>query len=52
MPLNTEHLARCIQTLESSLELLQTTEAGSIEYEIYRNAFVKGFELKLEIAPL
>lgn len=50
MKLNTEHLGRCIQTLESSLELLQRSEADSIEYEIYRNATVKGFELALETA--
>jgi nucleotidyltransferase substrate binding protein (TIGR01987 family) len=50
MPLNTEHLARCILTLEKSLELLQSAEAGSIQYEIYRNAVVKGFELTLETA--
>ena len=50
MKLNTEHLGRCIQTLESSVERLQGSEAGSIDYEIYRNATVKGFELALETA--
>lgn len=29
---------------------LQTTDAGSIEYEIFRNATIKGFELTLETA--
>jgi len=48
MPLNTDHLLRCIQTLESSLVMLQRAEAGSIEYEVFRNAVVKGFELTLE----
>lgn len=48
MPLNTDHLLRCIQTLESSLAMLQRAEAGSIEYEVFRNAVVKGFELTLE----
>lgn len=48
MALNTDHLHRCIQTLESSLVLLQASEPGSIQYEIYRNAVVKGFELALE----
>lgn len=50
MKLNTEHLGRCIQTLESSLERLQRSEPKSIDYEIYRNATVKGFELALETA--
>lgn len=48
MPLNTDHLLRCIQTLESSLAMLQRAKAGSIEYEVFRNAVVKGFELTLE----
>lgn len=50
MKLNTEHLGRCIQTLESSLELLQRSEPKSIDYEVFRNATVKGFELALEAA--
>ncbi len=50
MSLNTTHLARCIQTLESSLSLLKKAPSDSIEYEIFRNAVVKGFELTLETA--
>jgi len=50
MKLNTSHLARCIQTLESSLTMLQQAEPDSIQYEIFRNAVVKGFELTLETA--
>lgn len=48
MNLNTDHLLRCIQTLESSLALLKTAQAESIDYEVFRNAVVKGFELVLE----
>lgn len=48
MSLTTDHLARCIQTLEKSFLFLGQVEADSIEYEIYRNAVVKGFELTLE----
>jgi nucleotidyltransferase substrate binding protein (TIGR01987 family) len=48
MKLNTDHLLRCIQTLESSLVLLKTAEPDSINYEVFRNAVVKGFELVLE----
>lgn len=48
MNLRTEHLSRCIETLEKSLAQLQLTQAGSIDYEIFRNATVKGYELTLE----
>lgn len=50
MKLNTNHLQRCIRTLESSLTLLNEAQADSIDYEIYRNAVVKGFELVLEMS--
>jgi len=48
--IDTEHLGRCIQTLASSLELLRNSGPETIDYEIYRNATVKGFELALETA--
>ena len=48
MNLRTEHLSRCIETLEKSLSQLEKTQSGSIEYEIFRNATVKGYELTLE----
>lgn len=50
MNLNTDHLLRCISTLESSLAALERTETDSIDYEIYRNAVVKDFELVLELS--
>jgi nucleotidyltransferase substrate binding protein (TIGR01987 family) len=50
MSLSTTHYARCIQTLESSLGFLGQAEVDSIDYEIFRNAVVKGFELTLETA--
>jgi nucleotidyltransferase substrate binding protein (TIGR01987 family) len=50
MNLNTDHYARCIRTLEVSLIQLEKSEPESIEFEIFRNAVVKGFELTLEIA--
>lgn len=46
--LNTAHLLQCIKTLESSLERLNAAEPKSIDYEIFRNATIKGFELTLE----
>lgn len=48
--LNTDHLQRCIQTLQSSLRLYQVAEAGSINQEVFRNAIVKGYELSQETA--
>jgi nucleotidyltransferase substrate binding protein (TIGR01987 family) len=48
MPINTKHLERCIKTLESSLEHLNAAKKNSIDYEIFRNAVIKGFELSLE----
>lgn len=50
MELNTDHLSRCIQTLEASLVMLQKTAPENPEYEIFRNAVVKGYELALETA--
>lgn len=50
MGLNTDHLQQCIKTLESSLERLNAAEPNSIDYEVFRNAAVKGFELSLETA--
>ena len=45
---NTDHLNRCVCTLESSLVLYQKAEGGSIHQEIFRNAIVKGYELAQE----
>ena len=50
MILNTDHLKRCIQTMQSSLILYHQEEAGSIGQEILRNAVVKGYELTQETA--
>lgn len=46
--INIDHLQQCIKTLELSLNRLQTTKAGTADYEIFRNATIKGFELTLE----
>ena len=48
MTLRTDHLMRCIETLTQSITLLNKTKPNSIEYEIFRNAIVKGYELTLE----
>lgn len=47
---NTDHLVRCIQTLESALTLYSGAAEDSVEQEVYRNAIVKGFELTQETA--
>lgn len=46
--LSTEYLKKCIETLEKSYMLLKKSEEGSIDYEMYRNSMVKGFEMTLE----
>ncbi len=48
MNLNTDHLKRCILTLQSSLVFYAQAAPDSIEQEIYRNAIVKGYELTQE----
>ena len=46
--INTEYLGKCIATVEKSYEMLMQTHEGTIEYELYRNSLVKGFEIALE----
>lgn len=48
--INTEHLLQCIKTLESSLVHLEKSDPKNIEFEVFRNAVMKGFELTLEIS--
>ena len=46
--INTEYLDRCLETLQRSYDFIQKAEIGSVEYEMYRNSLVKGFEITLE----
>lgn len=48
MNLNTDHLKRCITTLESSLDLYSKSVHESIEQDVFRNATIKGYELVQE----
>ncbi len=48
MALNFDNLNRCNLTLARSLQSLDAREAGSIDYEVARNAVIKSFELTLE----
>jgi uncharacterized protein YutE (UPF0331/DUF86 family) len=49
MTIQTSNLDRILRTLEASVEALRQEEAGSLTFEIYRNAVIKGFELSLEL---
>lgn len=46
--INTEYLEKEISVLEKAYTLIKTVPEGSIDYEMYRNSFVKGFEMTLE----
>jgi len=50
MLFNTDHLKRCIGTLESSLSFYRKAEPDSIDQEVFRNAIIKGYELTQETA--
>lgn len=46
--INTEYLEKNITVLEKSYEMLQQAIEGTIDYKLYRNSLVKGFEMTLE----
>ncbi len=46
--INTDYLEKCLKTLEKSYAMIQKAEDDSIEYEMFRNSLVKGFEITLE----
>jgi len=48
--ISTAHLERSVETLKASLEALQKSPNDSLEFEIFRNAVIKGFELTLEVS--
>lgn len=48
MGIDTSHLRRLMETLEASLAMLRGCGPASLEYEVFRNAAVKGFELTQE----
>lgn len=50
MSLNTEHLLRTVATLEQAILALQGVAPDSIQYDLYRNAAIRSFELSLETA--
>ncbi len=50
MSIDTTFFSRCIQTLEKAYSMLLQCDDDSIEYEMYRSACVKEFEIILEQA--
>jgi hypothetical protein len=46
--IETDYLQRCISTLEKSYLLLQKANPEEIDYDMYRSASVKEFEIILE----
>jgi nucleotidyltransferase substrate binding protein (TIGR01987 family) len=47
---NTDFFLKCIHTLSKAHEMLAKSEPNSIEFELYRSACVKEFEIILEQA--
>ena len=50
MALNFDPLARCTDTLERALTHLDATAPEAADYDVYRYAVIKGFELTIAIA--
>lgn len=48
MELDLTYLEKCTQTLSKAYELLQSADDESIEYDMYRSACIKEFEIILE----
>jgi nucleotidyltransferase substrate binding protein (TIGR01987 family) len=48
MPLDVTYFLRCINTLERAYNLLEGAEPDSIDYDMYRSACIKEFEIILE----
>lgn len=46
--IQTDYLKRCLLTLEKSYAMLQQSEQDSLDYDLFRNALVKSFEITLE----
>ena len=46
--IDTQFLERCIKALETAFKQLNKIEENAIEYDIYRSAVIKEFEIILE----
>lgn len=48
MQIDTTYFERCIKTLRKALELLEKSDPENIDYDLYRSASIKEFEIILE----
>ena len=48
MKIDTTYYDRCIRTLESAYTLLKKADPENIDYDMYRSASIKEFEIILE----
>ncbi|MCX6352501.1 MAG: nucleotidyltransferase substrate binding protein [Bacteroidetes bacterium] len=48
MKIDTAFLVRCIQTLDRAMALLKESNPENIDYDMYRSACIKEFEIILE----
>ncbi len=48
MKIDTAYYERCILTLETAFDLLRKANPESIDYDVYRSACIKEFEIILE----
>lgn len=46
--IDTTYLERCIATLDKAYHLLEKTNADSIDYDMYRSACIKEYEIIIE----
>jgi nucleotidyltransferase substrate binding protein (TIGR01987 family) len=49
-PIDTSFFERCIQALDNALRLMNKSDKDNIEYDVYRSACIKEFEIILEQA--
>ncbi len=50
MKIDTSYFDRCIATLAKAIELIKQTDQQQIEYDLYRSAAIKEFEIVLELS--
>lgn len=48
MDIQTHYFHRCLQTLDKAFQKLQQADKDSLDYDLYRSATIKEFELILE----
>lgn len=48
MKIDVEYYIRCVKTLQHAFVLLETVDTDTIEYDMYRSACIKEYEIILE----